>query len=264
MNSGKYAFSAPAALIRASISATHALPDGVPDRSDDHRARAPGRCRPARALAMTSWYQRGKSSARGVSTRAMSRHPSQPRRTPVPVTRPAVAHRSARHERLITAVDVMIGGHSIAANVHDRADLGGLRRDRFTIGGAAAQDDAPRVEQGAQVLPGVAVVDDQVGQAALDQAGEAEPLPGAPGAGRAARPRWTCRPARAAAASPAAASPCSIAAAGVGADVDRHAGLVRAGAPPPGSRSRSAQHVLGVPGELRLAPARRCRRTSRY
>src|SRR4029450_7690742 len=28
------------------------------------------------ALAMRSWYQRGKSSARGVSTRAMRQHPS--------------------------------------------------------------------------------------------------------------------------------------------------------------------------------------------
>ena len=38
MNSGKYAFCAPAALIRASISRLHPLPERVPVRPDDHGA----------------------------------------------------------------------------------------------------------------------------------------------------------------------------------------------------------------------------------
>ena len=46
-----------------------------------------------------------------------------------------------------------------------------------------AQDDPLGAEQHPQVLARVGRVDDQVGQAALDDAAEAEPLPGPPGAG---------------------------------------------------------------------------------
>src|SRR5262245_49192152 len=81
------------------------------------------------AFASTSWYQRGKSSARGVSTRA------------------------------------------IGAN------------DRGLPDDPATQYDVARVEQHAEIDARVGVVNDQVGQAAVDQAGEAEPFACPPGTG---------------------------------------------------------------------------------
>ncbi len=85
----------------------------------------------------------------------------------------------------------------------------GEHRQRGPAGRSGAQRTTrPRrtIRDGSSRAPrsraGIAVVDDQVGQAALDQAREAEPFPGSPGAGRAARPRAPSRPARAAAASP--------------------------------------------------------------
>ena len=71
MNSGKYAFSAPAALIRASISACMRSQMAYPVGRITIVPRT-GPLSASCALAMRSWYQRGKSSARGVSTRAMS------------------------------------------------------------------------------------------------------------------------------------------------------------------------------------------------
>ncbi len=131
------------------------------------------------ALATTSWYQRGKSSARGVSTRAMAANPR---------------HRAHRH-----------GGTD-----------------------PAAQDDAARCQQHrGRSLARVAVVDDQVGQAALDEAGEAEPLPRTPGAGRAERPPSDIPACRCRSSISSATWPCSIPPPASVADVDRHAGVVR-------------------------------------
>src|SRR6266536_3852235 len=123
------------------------------------------------ALAIRSWYQRGKSSARGVSTRATAAHP------------------------------------------------------RALPDHPAAQDDAPRLAQHAEVGARVAVVDHQVGQAPLDQSGEAEPLPGPPGAG--AQHLNRRQPDRLVQQQHLVdGAPVGDPAARVGADVDRNAGLV--------------------------------------
>src|SRR5436190_15286430 len=78
------------------------------------------------ALVIRSWYQRGKSSAREVSTRATSAH------------------------------------------------------DRGSCDDPAAQDDPLGLQERAEVGPGIGPVDHEVRQPALDQAGEAQPLPRPP------------------------------------------------------------------------------------
>src|SRR2546421_5278902 len=82
------------------------------------------------ALAITSWYQRGKSSARGVSTRATSAELSG---------------------------SVFPRGPSTA----DAAPRSGDDR--------SAQDDPGRVQHGSEVHAGVLRVDHEGGEAALDE-----------------------------------------------------------------------------------------------
>jgi len=55
--------------------------------------------------------------------------------------------------------------------------------DRLASYDSAAEDYQRRVQQHLEVFAGIVLVDDKVGQTALDQSGEAQPLPGAPGAG---------------------------------------------------------------------------------
>src|SRR3954462_5071382 len=79
MKSGKYAFCTPASLIRRSMSACMRSQMAYPTGRITMVPRT-GPLSASCALAIRSWYQRGKSSARSVSTRAMTRHPSRGRR----------------------------------------------------------------------------------------------------------------------------------------------------------------------------------------
>src|SRR5437764_15030400 len=71
MNSGKYAFCAPAALMRASISSTMRSQMAKPVGRITMVPRT-GPLSASSALVTRSWYQRGKSSAWGVSTGAFA------------------------------------------------------------------------------------------------------------------------------------------------------------------------------------------------
>src|SRR5438067_10538741 len=145
MNSGKYAFCAPAALMRASISSTMRSQMAKPVGRITMVPRT-GPLSASSALAIRSWYQRGKSSARGVSTRAMTGHPRRTGRD-----RGARARRPPRRLGKIEWTPVASAHH------------------------AAAQDDPARRGHHAEVGARVLVVHHQVGEAALDQSGEAEP-----------------------------------------------------------------------------------------
>src|SRR5438132_4333291 len=71
MNNGKYAFLAPQALMRASISACMRSQMAYPQGRMTMVPRT-GPFSASSALATTSWYQRGKSVAWGVRTGAFA------------------------------------------------------------------------------------------------------------------------------------------------------------------------------------------------
>src|SRR5262245_56532108 len=93
------------------------------------------------ALVMTSWYQRGESSACGVSTAAMSQMLLRPTER-VSRVAPAACWSSADH--------------------------------------AAAQHDPPRIVQRGRVDAWIRVVADEVPRRTLDQSRQPEPLAGPP------------------------------------------------------------------------------------
>lgn len=95
----------------------------------------------------------------------------------------AVSHRARR--RAAPADGVRAAGSDRPAR--DGAPVPGRRAPAPRTGSSAhhppAQDDAFGGQQYPQVLPRIGGVHDQVGEATLDDPGEAEPLPGAPRAG---------------------------------------------------------------------------------
>ena len=148
MNSGKYAFCASAALIRASMSATMRSQIAYPTGRITMVPRT-GPLSASSALVITSWYQRGKSSARGVSTRAMRRHPTGAGgQCPVAVgpsdssvisphvARPCPCRSMALDAALPRAV-------VIATSADPRLPNARLRQDRNVRGPTAAQRPPP-------------------------------------------------------------------------------------------------------------------------
>src|SRR4051812_25625768 len=130
MNSGKYAFSAPVDLIRASMSACMRSQTAYAVGRITIVPRT-GPLSASSALAITSWYQRGKSSARGVSTRAMVSHlnegPAQPvqraiRRSDRDHPAPQHDHLRVQHRTQVAARVLGVHGQVREAALFDPAE----------------------------------------------------------------------------------------------------------------------------------------------